>query len=104
MRFSYKHSLSNLNELIKLVCYFCTKCTDRNLYINRIFNLPASTQQLLMEELQRIEGELENIVEIKEILCRVECIEEENETLRDKLQDITDTHMRLMSLYDELQQ
>ncbi len=54
-------------------------------FVNRILELEEETQIYLMYEIKRVEGWLENKMEIKEVYQTIEELEEDNEALSQRL-------------------
>jgi hypothetical protein len=57
-----------------------------------------------MLELKRIQDNIENFVEIKDILSTVEKLEEENEALREKIKGCNEANQQLSELVHETKQ
>ncbi len=57
-------------------------------FVNRILELEEETQIYLMYEIKRVEGWLENKMEIKEVYRTIEELEEDNEALSQRLKEL----------------
>jgi hypothetical protein len=57
-------------------------------FVNRILELEEETQIYLMYEIKRVEGWLENKMEIKEVYQTIEELEEDNEALSQRLKEL----------------
>jgi len=64
----------------------------------------VEVQTYLMLELKRIQDNIENFVEIKDILSTVEKLEEENEVLREKIKGCNEANQHLSELFNETKQ
>ena len=63
---------SSLKEFIKVIFYLCVQSDLKSEYIHRVFELPEHTQGLLMNDLKDIEENIESIMEVKDILKKLE--------------------------------
>ena len=57
--------------------------------------LSVEVQTYLMEEIKKVQSQVENFVEIKDILSTVERLEDENEALRSKLKAYHESNEQL---------
>lgn len=60
----------------------CVHCPNKAKFIKDILEHPPNTQSILMRVIEVVDEKVENIMEIKEILEKVEELEMENEGLR----------------------
>jgi hypothetical protein len=74
----YRNTL-NLNHdivsLMGLVVYECVHSPDRQYFISGILQLPSDTQRCLMYIIVQTDNQIENVMEIREILNKIEEIE-----------------------------
>ena len=76
---------SNYAKLLGVVLFTCVHCVKKERHIKNILEESASTQTCLMRVIELMDRNIENIMEIREILEKVEELELENESLRDQL-------------------
>lgn len=75
-----QHLVENqyISELIKLILFLIMRQEVKQEFVNRILELEEETQIYLMYEIKRVEGWLENKMEIKEVYQTIEELEEDN--------------------------
>lgn len=71
-----------MEALISLALFVCLHSKKKSEFISRVMELPETTQSALMGIFQEVSAHTESIIEIKEILLRVEELENEVENLK----------------------
>lgn len=84
-----------MSEMAKLILFLIMRHEIKQEFVNRILELEDETQMHLMYQIKKVEGWLENKMEIKEVYQTIESLEEENEMLNQKLREIEAKNMQV---------